>query len=92
MQNRKNQKRTTLNSMRITLLDWDPMDLFLIGQAGLEEYDEYLVLISNATKRAKNLDELIESLTSIAEKEMDAKADPERTKIAAEKLLQLNLD
>lgn len=78
--------------MRITLLDWDPMDLFLIGQAGLEEYDEYLVQVSDATKRAKSVDELVESLSQIAVNEMDGKADPERTKIAAEKLLKLNLE
>jgi hypothetical protein len=90
--NRKSKNRNILNSIRITLLDWDPMDLFLMGQAGLEEYDEYLVQISDKMKTCKNVDEMKVFLFELARDEMDVEADLERTQIAAQKLIDLNLE
>jgi len=92
MRSRKNQNRNTLNSIRITLLDWDPMDLFLIGQAGIEEYDEYIPGITKTLKQLKTVEELKQFLMEFAASEMGVSScDSERTQTAAEKLLQLKI-
>lgn len=93
MGNNKNHKRDVLNSIRLTLLDWDPMDLFAIGQAGLEEYDEYISDIAKHIRKSKNPDELKEYLQKLVMEEMDVSSfDEDKTRQAAEKLYSLNLD
>jgi hypothetical protein len=93
MLNRKNQKRDVLNSIRLTLLDWDPMDLFAMGHAGLEEYDEYISDIAKYVKKSKNVGELESYLVQLATEEMDVSIkDQSSVQVAAEKLYRLNLE
>lgn len=86
------KNRSILNAIRITILDWDPMDLFMMGQAGLEEYDEYIAEISDAIKKFKTPDEMYDFLIDLSKDKMDVDADKDRTRIAAEKLLSFNLE
>lgn len=93
--NRRNRKainRDKLNALRLILLDWDPMDLFMMGQAGLEEYDEHLPKLAERLSDFSNVDELTSFLTTYATEQMDAEPDPEATRTAAEKLHRLKLD
>lgn len=91
MANRKEQNRNVLNSIRLTLLDWDPMDLFMMGQAGLEEYDDYIPAISKTLKKLKNEADVEAYLLELATGEMAASPDAGLTKTAAQKLFALGL-
>lgn len=86
------KNRSILNAIRITILDWDPMDLFMMGHAGLEEYDEYIAEISDAIKKFKTPDEMYDFLIDLSKDKMDVDADKDRTRVAAEKLLSFNLE
>ena len=93
MVNRKNHKRDILNSIRLTLLDWDPLDLFAMGQAGLEEYDEYISDISKYIRKSKDVQELESYLIQIATEDMDVKiSDSKLVKEVAEKLFKLEIN
>ncbi|MCB0279567.1 MAG: hypothetical protein KDD94_08710 [Calditrichaeota bacterium] len=92
MTSRKGQKRDILNSIRLTMLDWDPMELFALGQAGIEEYDEYIPPLTKALAKINDIDELEQFLHDYARDAMAVKhCDQERTRKAAEKLLQFTI-
>ena len=93
MVSRKGQKRDILNSIRLTMLDWDPMNLFDLGQAGIEEYDEYIPAITKTVGNMNTVEEFEEFLISYAKDEMGVKnCDADRTKKAAEKLLKFSIE
>jgi hypothetical protein len=73
------------------MLDWDPMDLFSLGQAGLEEYDEYIPEISSAIKSMRSATDIEAYLQKLATDQMEKTPDPTLTAAAAEKLFRLGL-
>ena len=93
MVSRKGQKRDILNSIRLTMLDWDPMNLFDLGQAGIEEYDEYIPAITKSITQKMSIEDFETFLVDYAKTKMGvAVCHPERTKKAAEKLHQFSLE
>ena len=90
IQPRKASQKNTLNSIRLCLLDWDPMNLFLQGSASLEEYDEYIPSLIKLVQKNQTAEELIVALQKLAKTEMgQSKCDSILTAKCADKLLKI---
>ena len=88
---RKSQQ-DALNKIRLIFLDWDPMGLFDLGMAGLEEYDVFIPQIAKKLQKADSVEDFTDFLHTLVCEEMDdANPTKDETLEISEKLLRLNL-